>query len=504
MSGDGGILFVIRSLFRDEGVKKFDAGIRKSANSARRAVDSFQKVTAAMGTLGGQAGRVGGQIAAIFSSFAAGGVVGVAIAGITSAFGLLVKKMEEARDKAAETAKQILASFSGVSAALKGAFSLASSVAGAKSSRASASTAAFLSESATRSSAAVRDVRQGAAIAAANAATPEEARLIQLRAEVSAAKLSRTQSIESATVRRNAAGDRLAEATEAERLLRKEAATVDDNHASNIRRMENYLSAYDSGRTEFAERFWGGGWLYDKLGAKKTREDVAKALEAEKKARTDDSRQYALKAYKAESATFSASGALSGANVALDAAKRDRSVEIAEANLAAEVKKQSDAAKKAADAEKKAADAAEAKRKAQEESARVAAATNRKIADFDAAIAKARDAANAQASKIAALQGAVGGGQSVPEIIAAQGDDERSRASNMARARRNLLGKISTARRNGNDADLAKWQGMLDTLDGKNPAANKAAKLEAERDELRRKSAEYLKSIADKMAKLGL
>lgn len=504
MASDGSILLTIRSAFRDEGFKKADASLRTAANSARRATDSFQKVSAAMGTLGGQAGRVGGQIAGIFSSFAQGGVVGLAIAGLTAAFGHLISKMEEAQQKAAETTKKMLESFSGATAALKGAFSLASSVEGAKSARAAASTNAFLSESATRSSAAVRDIRQGAAIDAANAATPDEARLVQLRAEIAAAKLTRQQNIETATVRRNAAADRAEEASAAEKRVRKEASSVDESHAANIRRMENYISAYDSGRAEFAASMWGGEWLYDKFGAKKTREDVGKALEAERKARTDDARQYAVKKYQAASATFSAQDALSGAGAALNAAKGDRSVEVAEAALAAETRRQADAAKKAADAAKKAAAAAERKRKGEEEAAALTKKTNLKLAEFDAAIADARNAANAQAAAIANLQGAVAGGQTIPEIIAEQGDDARTQGNRTARARRNLLGKIAAATRNGRTADVAKWQGMLDTLDGKNAAADKAKNLEAERDKLRRQSAESLRQIAEKMKELGL
>lgn len=497
MAADGSILLTIRSAFRDEGMKKADAAIRNASLSAGRATAAFQRVAASMGVLGGQAGRVGGQIAGIFSSFAAGGVVGAAVAGLTAVFGHLVSKMEEAKNKAEETAKKMLEGFTVAGAAIKGAFSTAASVAGAKSARAAASTSAFLSESATRGSAAVRDVRQGAAIEAANAATPDEAKLIQLRADVAAAKLSRQQNVETATVRRNAAADRASEAIAAERLVREEAESVDANHASNIRRMENYISAYDSGRAQFAESMWGGGWLYDKFGAKKTREDVGKALDAERKARRDDAQGYAVKKYRATSATFSAQDALMGANAALDAAKGDRSVEVAEANLAAEVKRQADAAKKERTA-------AERKRKAEEEAARVTEATNRKIAEYDAAIANARNAANAQAAAIANLQGAVANGQTIPEIVAAQGESDRTQGNRMARARRNLLGKVNTATRNGNDAAAAKWQGMLDTLDGKNPQADKAKDLEKTRDELRKQAVTYLSQIAEKMGELGL
>lgn len=504
MAADGSILLTIRSAFRDEGMKKADAAIRNASRSASRASASFQRVAASMGVLGGQLGRVGGQITGIFSSFAAGGVVGAAVAGLTAVFGHLISKMEEVEKKSSELAKKMLEGFSAAGAAIKGAFSTAASVAGAKSSRAAASTSAFLSESATRGAAAVRDVRQGAAIEAANAASPEEARLVQLRADVAAAKLTRQQGIEAATVRRNAAADRAAEASAAEQRVRKEASSVDANHAANIRRMENYLSAYDSGRAEFAESMWGGGWLYDKFGAKKTREDVAKALEAERKAQRDDAQGYAVKKYRAASATFAAQDALGGANAALDAAKGDRSVEVAEANLAAEVKRQAEAAKKAADAEKKAAEAAERKRKGEAEAADLTKKTNLKLAEFDAAIADARNAANAQAAAIAQLQGAVGGGQTIPEVIAAQGESERTQGNRMARARRNLLGKIAAATRNGRTADVAKWQGMLDTLDGKNDAANRAKNLEAERDKLRRQSAESLKQIAEEMKELGL
>lgn len=496
-ASDGSILLTIRSAFRDEGFKKADAAMRTAAGSARRATDSFQKVTAAMGTLGGQAGRVGSQIAGIFSSFAAGGVVGAAVAGLTAVFGHLVAKMEEAKAKADETARRIVASFAGATAALKGAFSVAGSVADAKSARSAASTAAFQAESATRSSAAVRDVRQGAAIAAAGAKTPDEAKVIQLRAEVEAAKLAREQSVEAATVRRNAAGDRLAEAQSAERRVRDEAAAVDRTHAGNIGRMESYVKAYDSGRAQFAESMWGGGWLYDKFGTKKTREDVGKALEAERKARSADADGYALKKYKAASATFSARDAYQGAEAALSAAKGDRSVEVAEANLAAETRRQAESAKKSADVAKK-REEAERKKSAHIDE------TNRKLAEYDRAIAAATDAAAANAARIANIQGAVAGGATIPEIARGQADADRDRAANVAKARRNLLGKVETARRNGRNGDLKKWQGMLDDLDGKNPAADKAADLKQSKDELQKQSVQYLKQIAESMANLGL
>ena len=504
MASDGSILLTIRSAFRDEGMKKADAAVRNVSRSANKATASFQRVATAMGSLGGAAGRVGGQIAGIFSSFATGGVVGLAVAGITAAFGVLVKKMEEAREKAAETAKGILASMSEVGAALKKSFSLASSVAGAQSERDKSGRSGLLAQMGVRQSAAVKAVRQGAAVSAAGAATPEEARLIQLGAEVKAAEIERQGAVEAAEVKNIGARNRLGEADAALALVKKEAGAVDANHADNIRRMENYIAAYDKAGKEVADQWWGGEWLWDKFGNKQTREDVAKKLEEERKARKDDANAYKLRIYKAGTARRTAADAAAAAADELAAARGDRSVEVAEANLAAERKRQAEAAAKQAEAEEKAAKAADEKRKAQEKSAKAIELRDRKLAAVDAAISAARVEANGQAARIDALQGAVAWGQSIPEIVAGREEGERERAANTAKARRNLLGKVETARRNGNAAALSKWQGMLDTLDGKNTAADRLARLEAARDEIRKKSAEYLKSIAEKMGRLGL
>lgn len=518
MASDGSILLTIRSAFRDEGMRKADAAVRDVSRSANRATASFQRVATAMGSLGGAAGKVGGQIAGIFSSFATGGVVGLAVAGITAAFGVLVKKMEEAREKAAETAKGILASMSEVGAALKKSFSLASSVAGAQAERDKSGRSGLLAQMGVRQSAAVKAVRQGAAVSAAGAATPEEARLIQLGAEVKAAEIERKGNIEAAEVKHIGARKRLGEADAALALVKKEAGAVDANHAENIRRYENYIAAYDKSGKEFADEWWGGEWLWDKFGNKQTREDVGKRLEEERKARKEDANAYKLKIYKAGTARSAAADAAAAASDELEAARGDRSVEVAEANLAAERRRQAEAAERQSEAEEKAAKAAEerrkaeekaakvadGKRKAQEKSAKAIELRDRKLAAVDAAIATARVSASEQSARIDALQGAVAWGRTIPEIVAERQEGERERAANNAKARRNLLGKIETARRNGNSSALSKWQGMLDTLDGKNTAADRLARLEAARDEIRKQSAAYLKSIADKMGRLGL
>lgn len=110
-SQNNDILLTIKSMFKGEGFDKANNAIKSTSKSAKTATDSIQKVTNALGTMGGQAGKVAGALGGLFQSFAHGGAIGLAIAGITTAFSFVMDKIEETKKKAEESAKKIAESF---------------------------------------------------------------------------------------------------------------------------------------------------------------------------------------------------------------------------------------------------------------------------------------------------------------------------------------------------------------------------------------------------------
>lgn len=81
----------INTTYSGEGFKKLDAALKSSAGSVRTVTGQVGHVIDAVGDLGGSVSKVTGPVGKLVSSFLAGGVWGVAIAGAASLVGWFVK-----------------------------------------------------------------------------------------------------------------------------------------------------------------------------------------------------------------------------------------------------------------------------------------------------------------------------------------------------------------------------------------------------------------------------
>ena len=516
MTLDSSILVTIKSLFNGDGFKKLDAATKKSAQSAQRATAALGSVTRAMGTLDGAAGKAAGAVGSVFSAVAAGGVAGLAVAGITAAFSALSKRIEDAKHKAEETAKKMREAFEKHLSNIKVSFSSDRSRMTADAAAQNARLAGSAAERTAAFNADVQSVRQNAALKVIGK-SPEEQKRIQLAAEVEIAKRTRSQNIANAdTALRSATSTAAAETLKLGSLQdeQKSSAAAYDRRIAELRKRIAARQAETGAR---AQKVTSGGflgtlvgWVQDgvrRLVGKSTadgsssakygttlkadREELAK-LQTQK---ADEQKRIASEIQTAKTSLANAQTAITTATGAGNVARADKSVEIAEARLAAEIKAQADAAAKRGKA-------AVAAAFAERDQARVAARAERQKADLDRRILAAKEQAAAQAAAIAHVQGAVLGGTSIPDLVRNDANAERDAKDNTARARRNLLSKIATAGRNGQDA--SKWQKMLDALDGKNAAQNQVDKLQQQRDALQKKAVAELAAIKNSLQNMGL
>jgi hypothetical protein len=519
MTHDSSILVTIKSLFNGDGFKKLDAATKKSAQSAQRATAALGSVTRAMGTLDGAAGKAAGAIGSVFSAVATGGVAGLAVAGVTAAFSALSKRIEDARHKAEEAAKKMREAFEKHLSNIKVSFSSDRSRLTADAAQANAAEAASTASRTGAFNASVQGIRQNAALASIGK-SPEEQKKIALAAEVEVAKKTRAQNIANADASLRTATETAA----AEQLkigsLQDEAKSSAAAYDSRIAALKKKIAARERGTFARAQEVTSGGffgtllgWAQDgvrRLVGKSTADgsssakygtsladDRAELAKLKEQKKSEQARIAAdIKASKLN--LTNARTAITNATNAGSLARADKSVEIAEKKLAAEIEAQAKAAAKKA----KAGEDAVKQMFAERDAAKVEARLARQKEDLDRRIVAAKEQAAAQAAAIAHVQGAVLGGASIPDLVRNDDAAERDAKNSTARARRNLLSKIATANRNGRDA--SKWQKMLDALDGKNAAQNRVDKLQAQRDALQKKAVNELTAIKESLKKMGL
>ena len=95
----------IGTKFNGEGFKKMNQAVQGAAGSVRTASKNINGVVQALGGVQGQVGKIFNGIGNIMGAFAQGGVFGLAMAGIGTAFKFVMDKIEEAKKKAEEAAK---------------------------------------------------------------------------------------------------------------------------------------------------------------------------------------------------------------------------------------------------------------------------------------------------------------------------------------------------------------------------------------------------------------
>ena len=101
----------IGSKFNGEGFKKLNQSIKGAATQTRNASKNINGVVQALGGVEGQVGKIFNNIGGLMGAFAQGGLFGLAVAGIGTAFKFVMDKIDEAKKKAEEAAKAMKESF---------------------------------------------------------------------------------------------------------------------------------------------------------------------------------------------------------------------------------------------------------------------------------------------------------------------------------------------------------------------------------------------------------
>lgn len=101
----------IGSKFNGEGFKKLNQSIKGAAAQTRSASKNINGVVQALGGVEGQVGKIFNNIGGLMGAFAQGGLFGLAVAGIGTAFKFVMDKIDEAKKKAEEAAKAMKESF---------------------------------------------------------------------------------------------------------------------------------------------------------------------------------------------------------------------------------------------------------------------------------------------------------------------------------------------------------------------------------------------------------
>lgn len=97
----------IGSTYDGEGFNKLNQSLKESSKQAKTATDTISKVSSAVSGIDGEAGKVAGNLSKVFSAFTQGGLVGVAIAGVTTVVGFCISKFKEMREHAKAVAQAI-------------------------------------------------------------------------------------------------------------------------------------------------------------------------------------------------------------------------------------------------------------------------------------------------------------------------------------------------------------------------------------------------------------
>lgn len=101
----------IGTKYNGEGFKKMNQAVQGAAGSVRSASKSINGVVQALGGVEGQVGKIFNGIGNIMGAFAQGGVFGLAVAGIGTAFKFVMDKIKEAKEKAEKAAKAMREAF---------------------------------------------------------------------------------------------------------------------------------------------------------------------------------------------------------------------------------------------------------------------------------------------------------------------------------------------------------------------------------------------------------
>lgn len=90
----------IGTSFDGAGLKKLDSALKDTSKQAKTATDTISKISGAVSGIDGSVGKVAGNLTRVFQAFAQGGLIGVAIAGVTTVVGACISKFNELQEHA--------------------------------------------------------------------------------------------------------------------------------------------------------------------------------------------------------------------------------------------------------------------------------------------------------------------------------------------------------------------------------------------------------------------
>lgn len=524
-SQNGDILLTIKSLFKGEGFTKADQAIKSTSKSAKTATESIQKVTSALGTMDNKAGRVAGTIGSLFATFAQGGAIGLAIAGVTTAFSFVIDKIEETKKKAEKAAEDVKKAFEEKLSNINVVFQSAKSVNDRQI--ADAETNAGLLESILPMKAEIARLKEEGKLRRAGMVDENEKKKDQLNENVQVAKLEKAYNEKVLELHKYKNDVDFVKSTQTWIAAKK--AYSQTERQVNVSNM-NAKNALNEKLRDLRERFAFSGDNAD-ASQRRNKEEL-------------EARQKYIEVVKANNKV------LQEAKIKLDeqhalftkAATRDelfkrrqqtegisKNVEIAEAELAAQSKKTAeeqekkkkeandkliDALEKETEAMVKRADEAmriskenekaSERQQLEDEKDKKTKETAEEIDKLNKSIKKWEKAANDKArlyDKLGLNEGQGGFGADFKDVILGEGEDIRARQNKLNRDRRNLLGKMDRARAAGGAA-WDNWKKNWERLNG-NPE-KKLEDAQKTRDDLQKQLANDVKAISQKIKELGL
>ena len=97
----------INSKFNGEGIKKLDSALKSTSKTVASASRAVGSISSELSKVSGVAGKAAGAVSGLFSAIAAGGPLGLVIAGVTAAVSFLAKSFQDAKERAKELAKAV-------------------------------------------------------------------------------------------------------------------------------------------------------------------------------------------------------------------------------------------------------------------------------------------------------------------------------------------------------------------------------------------------------------
>ena len=527
-SQNGDILLTIKSLFKGEGFTKADQAIKQTSKSAKNATETISKVTNALGGLNNEAGKVAGKLGGLFSSFAQGGVIGLAIAGVTTAFNFLSDKIEESKKKAEEAAKSIKKSFEDRLSKIKIGFDNTKSK-NQNSILATESSTNLANSKLSPLQEQINRIKQEGKIRRAGMTDEKQRMKDQLAENLRVAEVQKSYTEQTYANNKKAEEERFNTADSTWKSAQKTFTDIKGQVDSRNQDLKNQLKER---LKEIRLRFANVGDNADALERKNKAEIEAREIyiagiaENNKILKTAKSNldnektawnnaqarynnfksQYNINTANAQSSIDIAKAEQSAYDKKVDEETKKGMTDFKSFLHSQKMKLEEDIAKRLSDTQSDItkSENSDARKRLEDEKDKKTKETVQQIDRLNQSIKKWEKAASDKArlyDRLGLNEGQGGNGEDIKDVLLGEGEDVRGRQNKLNRDRRNLLGKMDRARASGGKA-WDDWQKNWQRLNG-NPE-KKLEDAQKTRDALQKQLADNVKDIAQKIKELGL